>query len=409
MNTTITNARIFDGERILDARTVTLEGAYIHAVGQEPSAGSTVLDAHDATLLPGLIDSHVHTSLEALRAALPFGVTTELEMQGYWTPEQRKEIAENDEIADVRSALLALMAPGGHPSEFVAELSDDHKPGGEGWAMPSVSTPEEAVAYVNARVAEGADYIKVMIEEGTVMGHPNLPVISTETLQAGVAEAHRLGKKVIAHALTLAATEQAIAVGVDGLAHLFIDQPHTQQIVAAIADAGLFVTPCLAVSSSLMGNNAAALADDPRVSSRLSPQWLDTLRGSFAKYPEGDLKHVQATAAALRDAGVDILVGTDSSMPVPSHGGVAHGASVHHEMHLLVQAGFTPAEALRAATSVPARVFDLADRGRITPGARADLLLVDGDPTAHIDDSLSIRGVWRRGRRLPQPGDAGRQ
>ncbi len=75
----------------------------------------------------------------------------------------------------------------------------------------------------------------------------------------------------------------------------------------------------------------------------------------------------------------------------------AHGASLYQELQLLVAAGLTPVEALRAATSTPARRFGLTDRGRIAPAARADLLLVDGDPTTNISDTLSIRGVWRRG------------
>jgi len=102
---------------------------------------------------------------------------------------------------------------------------------------------------------------------------------------------------------------------------------------------------------------------------------------------------------ALHDAGVDILAGSDVSEPIPILGGLAHGASLHHELQLLVQGGFTPVQALRAATSVPARRFSLTDRGRIVPGARADLLLVDGDPTITISDTLSARAVWRRGVR----------
>ena len=101
--------------------------------------------------------------------------------------------------------------------------------------------------------------------------------------------------------------------------------------------------------------------------------------------------------AALHTAGVDILAGTDVSEPMLAFGGMAHGASVHHELQLLVTAGLTPLQALQAATSTPARRFGLSDRGRITVGARADVLLVDGDPTTTISDTLSIRAVWRRG------------
>ena len=82
--------------------------------------------------------------------------------------------------------------------------------------------------------------------------------------------------------------------------------------------------------------------------------------------------------------------------------GIAHGASVHQELVYLVKAGLTPIQALRCATSVPARRFELRGRGRIAPGLRADLVLVDGDPTSNITDTLSIRRVWKHGVELLQ-------
>lgn len=88
-------------------------------------------------------------------------------------------------------------------------------------------------------------------------------------------------------------------------------------------------------------------------------------------------------------------MGTDVSFPVPHLGGLAHGVSVHHELQLLVEAGFNPIEALRAATSITAKRFGLNDRGRIFEGARVDLLLVEGNPTVTISDTLSISAVWR--------------
>jgi hypothetical protein len=87
-----------------------------------------------------------------------------------------------------------------------------------------------------------------------------------------------------------------------------------------------------------------------------------------------------------------------SLSPLP--GGLAHGASLHEELQLLVAAGLTPIEALRAATSVPARRFNLTDRGMIVPGARADLLLVEGDPLTNISDTLNIIAVWHQGVQL---------
>lgn len=102
--TAITNARIFDGERVINDQTVVINGASISGVGGAVPARAALVNAQGATLMPGLIDAHVHTSLDGLRDALAFGVTTELEMQGHWTAQDRKEVAEHDDIADIRSA-----------------------------------------------------------------------------------------------------------------------------------------------------------------------------------------------------------------------------------------------------------------------------------------------------------------
>lgn len=389
----ITNARIFDGEQLLDEQTVVIDGHRIAAIG-ETSRRGTVTDARGATLLPGLIDAHTHTSVADLQLALRFGVTTELEMTGFWTPAERREIAERDDVADVRSAMLGLTAPGGHPTEL--DVGDEHD---HGHAYPSVTSPEDAVATVAERVAQGADYIKIMIEEGGLLGSPGLPVPSDDTLRAAVRAAHEHGLMALAHTLTVDTTERAIAAGMDGLAHLFLDRPHTPEVVAAIAASGAFVVPCLVLNAAIIGHTGAAFAADERVGPALPEVWLRTLEGTIGSYPQGDLDDVLATVAALHTAGIDVLAGTDASLPVPALGGLAHGASLHHELRLLVAAGLTPSEALRAATALPARRFGLTDRGRIAVGARADLLLVDGDPTIDIDATLNIRAVWRRGTR----------
>jgi imidazolonepropionase-like amidohydrolase len=106
------------------------------------------------------------------------------------------------------------------------------------------------------------------------------------------------------------------------------------------------------------------------------------------------LAHAQAAVVALHRAGVAVLAGTDAPAP-----GVAHGASIHRELELLVLSGLTPSEALAAATAAPARAFGFHDRGRIAPGLRADLLLVEGDPTADVRATRRIVGVWTLGRR----------
>jgi hypothetical protein len=100
----------------------------------------------------------------------------------------------------------------------------------------------------------------------------------------------------------------------------------------------------------------------------------------------------RANTLALHRAGVRVLAGTDAPNP-----GLVFGASLHRELVHLVRAGLTPAEAVVAATSAPAEVFGLADRGRLTVGARADLLLVDGDPLTDVTATQRIRQTWVEG------------
>ncbi|MCY9661654.1 amidohydrolase family protein [Paenibacillus chondroitinus] len=420
--TAITNVQIFDGYQIIAPRHIIIKGESIISVGGDIPVDATIIDGENMTLIPGLIDAHVHTSIGGLQDALKFGVTTELEMNGDFTKRGRDIQLKNvDGVADVRSAGTAITAPGGHPDELLpdgdeipefilkeleklseedreamlAAYAHDHD------EIPQVTTVEEAVKHVHTQVENGADYIKIMIEEGTVMGAPGLPVLSDEILKTAVTEAHKFDKLVIAHVLTALSSKAAIDFGVDGLGHVFIDRPEsTAELVKSIANSGAFVIPCLVLNSSIIGNPASELANDPRVHAKLNPDWIDILNSSFNTFPQGNMENSFKNVMDLHRAGVDILVGTDvAPVPVPNLGGLAHGASVHHEMQLLVMAGFTPIEALQSATTKPARCFGLHDRGRIIEGARADLILIHGDPTTNISDTLSIKSVWFKGLR----------
>ena len=395
VRTAIINARIFDGTRLIDDTTVVFNEGFIEAVGGPVPAGARVIDAKGATLLPGLIDSHVHTDVSGLKDALRFGVTTELEMMGSWSKAQRRRIARATHLADFRSPGMGITPDGGHPSEYIA--TSENLLIRNFFKFPSVSNEKEVTAVVAKRVNGGADYIKILLEEGHTVGFPGLPVLSDEVLFTAVREAHRHGKMALAHVTSLVQGKRAIRAGMDGLAHIFFDAAPDQDFMTEIVRSGAFVTPTLTVIASALGIPPTALASDPRVASRLSPQWLHSLAQSSNVYPQGDLQTVMATVLALHRAGVDILAGSDVSEPVPGLGGVAHGASLHHELQLLVAAGLSPQEALRAATSVPARRFGLVDRGRIAVALRADLLLVDGDPLTQISDTLSINTVWRGG------------
>ena len=152
-STTISNVRVFDGERTLENQTVRIEGATIASVRPTtPDDGPRtptdhVIDGAGKTLLPGLIDAHTHSSPEALRLALRFGVTTELEMGGVLTAPRRAEIESDDALADVRSSGFGLTPPGGHPFEIIPEgaFPGEGEPGFGDIVMPLSTTPEQAV------------------------------------------------------------------------------------------------------------------------------------------------------------------------------------------------------------------------------------------------------------------------
>lgn len=399
--TTITNVRIFDGERVLDKHAVTIKGEKIINIGGQSPAGADIVDAKGCTLLPGFIDAHSHAKMETLKLSLTFGVTTAFQMQGF----RPKEINERRDVADCLTSFLAIGAPGGHPSELLTpEVAAQRKTmmakmGVVVAPKKFATTPEEAASIVDERVEQGADYIKIMIEDGTVFGHPGMPDVTDDVIAATCDEAHRFGKMAVAHTMSIKATERAINGGIDGLMHIFIDKPYTKEIIDAIVNSGVFVCPTIAVGASTIGDSDGPdFAKDERVSSKLSKEWVDALYKHPGYYPKGKTEYILETVKALHDAGVDILAGTDATIPLI--GGTVHGASLHHELQLLVRAGLTPIDALRAATSVPARRFSIFDRGRIVDGARADLLLVNGDPTVNISDTLSIVAVWRQGVRL---------
>ena len=155
--------------------------------------------------------------------------------------------------------------------------------------MPLSTTPEQAVSFIPKLIASGSDHIEFLIEDGSTANAPGLPMLDQATLNAGVAEARRLGMMTLAHTLTVGATRMALEAGIDGLAHLFVDEAPTPEIIDLIAVRRVFVVPCIVLNSSIIGTTGGDFATDTRVSSRLDPQWLTTLRSSFNHYPAGSV------------------------------------------------------------------------------------------------------------------------
>lgn len=382
------NVRVFDGSRVLQNTQVLVMDGRIAAVGAKFDAPKdfTSIDGSGKTVLPGLIDAHTHSWGDAQRDALRFGVTTELDMMGDWNrlPEikrQRESMARTD-AADLWSAGAAVTAPGGHGTQY-------------GMKVPTLAADGDAAAFVAARAAEGSDYIKLIIEDMSAYSATNrIPTISALQAKAAIAAAHKAGKLAVVHVSRLRDGKAAIDAGADGLVHIF-GEPGDLAFVAAAKQRKAFVVPTLSVLATMaQTGEGRALGEDARLKPWLASTQVDSLKATFgaAASKPAILNDAIGNVRALHAAGVDILAGTDAGNP-----GTAHGASMHGELELLVRAGLTPSEALAAATSVPARRFKLADRGRIAAGQRADLLLVDGDPTRDILATRAIVTVWKNG------------
>jgi imidazolonepropionase-like amidohydrolase len=116
--------------------------------------------------------------------------------------------------------------------------------------------------------------------------------------------------------------------------------------------------------------------------------------------PRLDYANSRASVRRLHEVGVPILAGSDANADAAAPFSPPHGQSLHTELGLLVDAGLTPVEALRAATSHAADAFGLTDCGAVAPGRRADLVLVDGDPTTDIQATQRIKHVWAGGVRV---------
>ena len=388
----LTHATVLAGEDLEPHANTTLliRDGVIIAMAQEgqidiPDAAH-IMDLAGYTVMPGLIDMHVHLSapemeigqrpnaarmlqliLDAMRfvpdkrrALLANGVTTvrDLGNEFRWVMELRRLIR-NGELEGPRlfAAGPVFTTPGGHP---VATLGLD--PQSDAVRLPA--TAEEAREAVR-RLAEGddrVDLIKVVQERGAPWRA--LQPIPIDVLRAIVVEAHDQGLTVTAHWGTPEDLQEVLAAGVDGLEH--IEHRGTQQgwpsgILPLLVERNIPLTPTLTATHVI-------------VSAHISGQ-------------------LRRRVAEFHAAGGRVLAGTDAGMP-----GVPFGPSIHRSMQLLVESGLTPREALKSATSESARALRTDLIGSVASGRAADLLVVVGDPLESIEATRNVALVFRDGR-----------
>ncbi len=393
--TAIRAAYLFDGvsSSLVADPMLLLDGDRIVAVdhGVTAPAGANVVELSGATLLPGLIDTHVHLAFDsstdpvgrlaarsdeealvamttAARTALAGGVTTV------------RDLGDRDYLS------LGLRGIAGLPTIIAAgppittRGGHCHYLGGE-----TDASAEAVLRAVGEHAERGVDVIKIMASGGTLTPgtRQECAQFTPEALRAAVEEAHRHGLPITAHAHGTTAIADAVAAGVDGMEHVSfwtadgVDAP--AELISLIADRRIVVGATVGIIL------VPGLAPPPAVMARIP--------------------HIIANTRRLYEAGAPVVAGTDAGIgPIKPHDVVRHAIAE------LSHFGFSPGAALRAVTSEAAAVCGLAHRkGRLAPGYDADILAVDGDPLSdsnaiHRIRAVYARGVEVRGVEVPGPG-----
>ena len=370
----ITNVRVFDGQRVTEPTTVVVDG---DVIGNDAD-GAVQYDGEGGVLMPGLIDAHIHLDTEReLILMAQSGITTALDM-ATWPPSKIEALRGRDGLTDFRTpGVPAITSASMHRVLFPTIRDED-----------LVESPDDAVRFVKDRIAEKTDYVKVVCDD---------PGPSQESINALVAEAHKHDKLVIAHATTRATYEMAQDAKADVLTHAPVDQTLDEAAVTRMKQDGRICVPTLTMMEAVTG----PLSWTAILKMLMQPTLLWAIIKVKRKSGSGGGKPAYGNArdsvTALHRAGVPILAGTDAHYEPQSPFDVRHGESLHHELELLVEAGLSTVEALQAATSLPAKHFGLADRGKIEAGMRADLVLLAEDPIEDIKATRSIRKVWCAG------------
>lgn len=395
--TVFRDVRLFDGRRVRQRATVVVVGGRIAAVASDPdfSDGARVIDGRGRTLLPGLIDAHMHDAGVVPRTDPPrFGVTTELDMFNFIDRleadlgdyKTRRRSYRPTDTADLWSAGAMITVPGGHGSQM--DLPEDFP-----WLEPGM----DPAAHVDDRLAEGSDYVKFVVDP-IELADP-WPTVGREQAEAIVRRARERDVLSLAH---VSMTDDAVwlmATGVDGLIHVPQSARFSAGQLSVARDWGGFVTGTLSIYRALATDPVSwDIYRDERIAPLLSTAQREVIATRYPPDFPGDpldREIAAANIAALHEAGVPILAGTDSATP-----GLPNGIALLVELELLVEAGLEPVAALSAATAAPAEHFGLHDRGRVAVGRRADLVLVDGDPTRDITAMRGIERVWRNGAEI---------
>lgn len=410
---------IFEGARLIrpgtaapiERGTLLVENGRIVRIGARPGdvkapASATRVDLTGKTVMPLLIDTHVHLGYQKGLVFAADNFTRETivdQLNRYAYAGVGAVLSLGTDVGALAFQLRADQAAGREGGARVLTA-------GRGIAAPNAGpgTPElKASAYgvtaedearraVREQTARQVDFIKIWVDDrnGTV------PKLSPPLYRAIIDEAHKQRTRVIAHVFYLDDAKDLARAGVDGFAHLVRDREADEEFVALVKSRNIFVMPNLAISENGVHVSPPAWLDDPLLAETSPADVIDRVRGTFARRaPEAVARSqktyagMQRTLARLSAAGVPLVLGTDDGA-VRDH---VYAYTAHRELRLMVEAGMTPAQVLSAATKTSADILRLTDRGAIEVGRRADLLVLDANPLDDIANTSKIAAIYQNG------------
>ena len=401
----IVGARLIDGiggPPVADSVVIVSNGR-IRAVGPRAQvaipSGSTRVDATGKTILPGLIDTHCHYAAPLADVAKYYAVLTR-----WGVTTIRNAGTDSPEAVAIMHEFRDGKRPG--PRVYTAGYGFSHPQGAPGVSakINRPATPQEAAAAVRALAAQKVDFIKIWAEGGGGA----TPKIAPEIRAAIAGEARRRGIPVVAHVTAVEDLRQLGDLGVTDIMHTPADSAATPELIAYAKSKGLSFAPTMAnMESSFRYYENPGLLQDPLIQGAFYPSgWARVndaalrqkqLAGNLEQRKER-IKAAYRFILAMSAAGVRVVTGSDTGAelsPVP------FGAATHREIEMLVEAGFTPLAAIKAATLDAARVLTRSenpDFGTVRAGKAADLLLLDADPAVAIQNLHRIHKVMRAGQ-----------
>lgn len=362
--------------------------------------GTVVVAADGEWIIPGLIDAHVHAeSGEDLKQMLRWGVTSVRLMAEDAAAAHALALASRDrrDIPEVFPAAPIFTAKSGWWDQ--GEPADTHLD-----RFPK--TAEAARSAVRKARKLGSAEIKLMLDDMAWCRDPKprLPRMKPRVAAALLAEAARLGLRTTVHAPKLADAKEAIVGGATALAHGVIE-PLDDDTIAVMKKRPVFYMPTMDIFEFLADTRAFVdrVLSDPvvtgpnglpkeTVARYRSKEYSDGYRQRYPNFEnvKRDLPALRANLRRLHAAGVPVALGTDMwAFP---------GLGVSIEMDLYVKAGFSPLEALQAATRTAARSLRIeGDRGTLEPGKLADFLVLSDDPLKDVRNVRRISEVYRKG------------